>query len=183
MSGTAESRHECVDPSGTTEEWREIPGEWGYLVSSLGRIKSCHKPGPGAEGRETYRVLSPSTTSRGYVVVSLKGKQRRVNRLVLAAFIGEPPTNLHQAAHWDGDPSNNRLDNLRWATPKENAEDRIRHGTWAHGERVNTCKLTREQVDEIRRRLVSDTRKDLSVEFGVAWSTINCIAKGRSWQA
>jgi hypothetical protein len=33
-----------------------------------------------------------------------------------------------QCRHLDGNPSNNRPDNLRWGTAKENAADMIRHG-------------------------------------------------------
>jgi hypothetical protein len=52
-----------------------------------------------------------------------------VHRLVLLAFRGEPPTPHHECAHWNGDPSDNSIGNLRWATKVENHADRWRHGT------------------------------------------------------
>jgi hypothetical protein len=57
-----------------------------------------------------------------------------VHHLVLEAFVGPRPAG-HEAAHGDGDKTNNALANLRWATPKENAADRYRHGTVLFGTR------------------------------------------------
>ncbi|WP_208609489.1 HNH endonuclease signature motif containing protein [Streptomyces atriruber] len=49
--------------------------------------------------------------------------------LVCVAFHGPRPTASHQVAHGDGDPTNNRPCNLRWATPAENSAGAVRHGT------------------------------------------------------
>lgn len=52
----------------------------------------------------------------------------RVHRLVLEAFIGPCPDGM-VGCHTDGDPLNNRLDNLRWDTPSNNNRDKRAHGT------------------------------------------------------
>jgi hypothetical protein len=62
------------------------------------------------------------------VKLSRSGKvaNQYVHRLVLAAFVGPcPPGN--DACHGDGDPTNNRLTNLRWDTHRENMRDMVRH--------------------------------------------------------
>ena len=43
---------------------------------------------------------------------------RSVAKLVLLTFVGKPPKNAKQAKHLDGDPTNNRLDNLEWDVDK-----------------------------------------------------------------
>jgi hypothetical protein len=50
--------------------------------------------------------------------------------------------------HLDGNPINNRLENLRWGTHKENKADAIKHGT-AHDIGMESSKRT----PELRRQL------------------------------
>ena len=87
---------------------------WGYL-----------KP-----RRYRGRVLKQATNTYGYKCVKLgwhSGKEE-VHRLISLAFIGERPSG-RECAHWDGDPANNFLSNLRYATKSENYQDSVRHGT------------------------------------------------------
>jgi hypothetical protein len=92
---------------------------------------------------------------RGYHYVSLRngGGSRRtyaVHRLVLEAFIGPCPIGC-QAAHDNGDPDDNRLDNLRWSSAKENIADRTRHGRTVRGEAQKSAKLDRYVVKTIKK--------------------------------
>lgn len=59
--------------------------------------------------------------NNGYKYVRLSGSTHTVHSLVAKAFLGERPDGYH-IHHKDGDPSNNRLDNLEYLTPKEHAE-------------------------------------------------------------
>lgn len=52
-----------------------------------------------------------------------------VHRLVLEAFVGPCPPGMECRHFPDRDPTNNRLDNLSWATRKQNMEDKASHGT------------------------------------------------------
>lgn len=47
---------------------------------------------------------------------------------ILWAFEGPPPGDRPYVCHRDGNPDNNRLDNLYYGTSAENARDRTRHG-------------------------------------------------------
>ena len=100
-------------------EWREIDGAPGYLVSDDGRVRSPWKE----------RALHAD--AKGYMRVSIpihgKWKWRPVHVLLMEAFVGPRP-NKKYVCHWDGVPSNNRLENLRWGTTSENYADMVRHG-------------------------------------------------------
>jgi hypothetical protein len=124
-----------------TETWKPIPGYEGvYEVSDLGRVRSM--PRRLSDGRMWKgRVLRPTPQPSGHlhVTLSLAGEPSNVlvHRLVLAAFIGPCPVRM-EGCHADGDPSNNRLANLRWDTKPANAEDSIAHGTH-HQARKTHC--------------------------------------------
>lgn len=84
--------------------------------------------------------MHAGTLKSGYQVVSMvssdgERKNRRLNRIVCETFRGPPPSPRHQAAHDDGDKTHNHIGNLFWKTPKENAADKVRHGTALIGDR------------------------------------------------
>jgi hypothetical protein len=69
-------------------------------------------------------------------------------------FRGPCPPGM-EACHNNGDPTDNRLCNLRWDTHANNEADKIRHGTYfirarLKGERNGNSKLTEEEVRLIR---------------------------------
>lgn len=116
----------------TSEEWRPIPGYEGiYEASSLGNVRSLARL-DGRGRRIRARHLSQWTHPSGHRIVKLSknGEYRlgKVHRLILLAFIGPPP-DKHEALHGDGDPGNNRIENLTWGTRSQNQYDRVRHGT------------------------------------------------------
>lgn len=104
-------------------EWRPIPGwEDRYEVSNDGRIRSVtitSRRGDTRQGRER----AACTAAIGYLMVPLyrDGKQvpMLVHRAVALAFIGPPPYPKAQVDHVDGDRTNNRDTNLRWASAAE----------------------------------------------------------------
>lgn len=66
-------------------------------------------------------------TAMGYKGINdciLEGKIYYVHRLLADAFL-ENPDNKKEVDHIDGNPKNNNLDNLRWATHKENLNNSV----------------------------------------------------------
>lgn len=173
------------------EIWKPIPLSPGYEASSLGRVRSVDRYDHGARGGASRflkgRILSPGKQKGGYLVVNVTRpsgrKVQRVHRLVAEAFLGDPPTPLHEVAHKDGDPSNNRVKNLRWATRSENHADKHEHGTALVGELAPNSKLTNSQVSEIRKRLKSGTtQKEIAGQYGVHRATITKISLGQRYK-
>jgi hypothetical protein len=99
------------------EEWRDIPGFNGnYQVSDLGRVRSLLAFRPQTGWYSKITIKKPSNGKR-YAQLPIEGKTFLVHRLVLLVFVGE--SKLH-CNHKDGNPRNNRLDNLEYCTPSEN---------------------------------------------------------------
>lgn len=117
------------------EVWKEIDGFDGkYSVSDLGRVRSNDRIVHSTSG-QIYgvkgKILKCSPGNHGYRVASLwkDGKHHRqlVHRLVLEAFVGECPDGM-ECCHNNGNPLDNRVENLRWGTSSDNTQDIIRHG-------------------------------------------------------
>ena len=156
----------------TKIEWCDIPGYPGYKVTAGGLIA-------GPKG-----ILKPICSRDGYAhVFAYDGgasRKLRVHHAVLFAFVG-PPAEGQETRHLDGDPHNNRLDNLAWGTRRENAADKQRHGRLPAGERSGTHKLTAADVIKIRRLHGALSLRQLATRFGVSHTAIRRAALGISW--
>ena len=111
------------------EVWKLVPEYDGkYEVSDQGRVRSFQRYPQG-------RILRPGRMPSGHLSVALgRGNSQCVHKLVLLAFVGATPAK-HECRHLNGDPADNRLENLCWGTRSENINDAVRHGTWMTPER------------------------------------------------
>lgn len=69
-----------------------------------------------------HRWTFGSKDANGYCVISIGGKSYKAHRLICEAF-HDNPENKPTVDHIDRNRSNNRADNLRWATAKEQREN------------------------------------------------------------
>lgn len=175
-----------MDTQDFQETWAAVPCCPAYEVSDLGKVRRI----AGTRGCRDGRAIKTRIDRGGYERVALslgaRGKWRHthVHVLVAEAFLGPKPGPDFEVAHGDGIRSNNRLQNIRWATPKENAQDRAEHGLWnpAKGSVHWRAKLTEGDVLEIRAALADGEKpSDLADRFGVSRPTLSDIAKGRTW--
>ena len=115
------------------EKWKTINGYEGlYEVSTYGRIKSLGRWKLNHNKLQYIeeRIKQPRIDPQGYLMVDLyknnKSKTTRVHRAVAEAFI-ENQFNKSTVNHIDGDKRNNHVDNLEWATPREQNEHFYAH--------------------------------------------------------
>ena len=108
------------------EIWKDIKGYEGlYKISNLGRVKSLSRYMKNRKCEEIIKI--PSITNKGYYRLPLckygEIKYFHIHRLVAEAFIPNPE-NKPTVDHINRDKLNNCLDNLRWATYKEQRANR-----------------------------------------------------------
>lgn len=124
-------------------------------------------------------------TKAGYGRVYYEGRDWRAHRLSLTLHVGPAPSEKHYAAHEPvicHNPSCVNPKHLRWALPKENAQDREKDGTKRLGEDVATSKLSEADVIEIKRRLrKGDSLSEISKCYPVTTVNISAIKTGKSW--
>lgn len=167
-----------------TERVEPIPGHPGYFAGSGGTIYSAWKRrGPLAEIGDDLKPLKTTIAPDGRAQVSPQRKTHRVARLVLQAFVGPCPPGMEACHFPDRDPTNNRIENLRWDTAAENYADRVVHGTSNGGERNTFAVLGEDEVRSIRRRFAAGAdARELAAEYGVSRSNVYMITGRKTWK-
>ena len=165
------------------EIWKDIPGYEGqYQASNLGNIRSVDRKVRGIchfTGKEFYRTVKGRVLRPGRfchaghlsVVLGHGATGSPVHQLIMLTFVGPPPEGT-EILHSNGDPTDNRLENLRYGTRTENILD-VYHqgGVWR--------KLSTDDVEAIRFGLYCGYKgRELAAIYNVSESTISKIKTG-----
>lgn len=185
----------CMTSHDSTTEESDLPVRYaeiarfpGYRFCSDGSVWSKRKPGAislPSVLRDDWRPMRSWPDRLGYLIITLRqnGVRARtgVHLLVLEAFKGARPAGM-DGCHNNGNPSDARLSNLRWDTPKNNSADSIAHGTTARGSKNGWSKLTESQVLEIRGLAAARIRYEvIAARYGISKHNVGCIKSRRSW--
>lgn len=173
--------------SDAPERWAEVAGYPGYRVSTLGRVQSSRKRGPGDVLSDRLRLIKPRPTPSGHLIIDLHRGDAAVgvavHRLVLIAFVGTPEEG-QCARHLNGVKTDNRLDNLRWGTGKEVAADAMFRRA-EKGTRPSNAKLTNELVRAIKlsaQTMGKGRGTTLAKQYGISKSLVSQILSGKRWR-
>ena len=131
------------------EVWKDIDDYEGlYQVSNLGRIKRIYP---------YEHLISNSKNSKGYYTVGLTKnnirKNKMVHRLVAKAFILNPD-NKKEVDHININRTDNRVENLKWVTHKENCNNPISKINYSNTRKGKTVYVyTNEQRKAVSERM------------------------------
>lgn len=92
------------------EQWKSAYCSTNYEVSNLGRIRN----------KRTKIILNGYKNKSGYIIVSLDNVNYSLHRLILQSWSPQRDFENLVVDHINGIRSDNRLENLRWATEEEN---------------------------------------------------------------
>jgi hypothetical protein len=174
------------------EVWKDLIEFGGvYQVSDLGRIKSLARYSNSKAKRYIKeKMLKQSLNNRGkgyYYVCLADLKNHYVHRLVAKAFI-KNEFNKPCINHIDGEPQNNRVENLEWCTHKENIQHAIQMGLTTFkedvykGENNPKAKLKKHDIIEIRSFPRTFTNVFIGKLYKVSDKTISAIRLRRYWK-
>lgn len=112
------------------EIWKPVFSRPGIMASNLGRIKLPDRIGQMPNGgtrkynpKPTYGITTKANKTARHLykgIYTWHYGNMKIHRLVCEAFHGLPPNKKSVVIHKDDNALNNRADNLRWGTQKEN---------------------------------------------------------------
>jgi hypothetical protein len=129
--------------------------------------------------RVNARFITPKTNRDGYIKyrAALNGKHVRysAHRLVAMAFIPNPNSS-ETINHINGIKSDNRVDNLEWATRAENIIHAVKTNLFK-------TKITEFDVKNIRHLVFNGfySQRKLAPIYGVTQSLISTIVSKKRW--
>lgn len=168
------------------EEWKEIEfdekisEEEKFKISNYGRILNC---------KTDEEFLIKKYSINGYQTLRLKKKDgkrtsRYIHKLIAEHFLEK--NNGVCVIHLNYDKTDNRIENLKWATKREKELHQFNNPNWEEVIRKrnkNIGKLTPGRVRIIKRQLKNKNNRITMIakRFGVSDMQIHRIKTGENW--
>lgn len=157
------------------EEWKDINGyEERYQISNTGKVMN----------KQNGNILSPCNNGNSYMSVQLgRGKRFYIHRLVGQHFLSNT-NDYKEMNHINGNRQDNNINNLEWCTRQENIDHKKITGTQLYGSKIYKALLNESQVLIIKRLLLMNKYKQVSIAkvFNVSTKCISDIKLGYTWK-
>ena len=158
---------------------KPIEGYPDFFITNDGEVFSKAK-GKGLIKRKY------SLARDGYKRIKLThgGSTLRLHREVLKAFSRKPKEG-ELCRHLDGNPQNNNISNLKWGTPKENAQDCLKHQRNPFqllvGEDSPVSKFSDDVIAEIRTcHEVGFSYREIIEAYGISKAHVSYIVNNKT---
>lgn len=168
------------------EKWKDVIFDEGisekekFKISNYGRVINC-------KGEEEYLVKE--SYINGYQNLRLLQKHngkmtsRYVHKLVAQHFLDQGDGIY--VIHLDYDKTNNRVDNLKWATKRQKEVHQFTHPQFKNNPRRTYSKLSEAKVKLIKRKINDPNRrtrlKMIARQFGISEMQLYRIKTGENW--
>lgn len=169
------------------EKWKKIEFDEkiaeneNFKISNFGRIINC-------KGNEEFLVKE--TFTNGYQILHLRQKRngkstgRYVHKLVAQHFLKQ--NDGIYVIHINYDKTDNRIENLKWATKREKELHQFSNPNWVKVRKNNiikNSKLNEGRVKIIKRQLTNKNNRIsmIAKRFGVSDTQIHRIKRGENW--
>ena len=139
------------------EVWKTTPNDEYLEVSSHGQARRKQRPLIYKDGRKGFLpagYLRGSLMNTGYITISSGNKKYLLHRLIAETFLGTPTTvfSYQTVNHKNGIKIDNRIENLEWATYKQNNDHARNTGlSKQHGNNTNLTKFSEQLVAAMKR--------------------------------
>jgi hypothetical protein len=167
-------KYEKCDPP---EDCKELDWLKDYLITKDGKIYSNF----------TERYLTLLNEDQKCYKVEANGKRYRVHILVASAYLKKPSEEHVNVVHIDGDPYNNNVKNLKWATAKETVEISIKNNPDRYKKLSKKIACLDKDTQEIIKvyESLSEAAKQTKIDkgnIGKACKDINKNSGGFKWK-
>jgi hypothetical protein len=150
----------------------------GFDLKGAGQGEAIEFADIAARSTAHHCIIWPYAKGARYGRVGKKDAHRYVCEIAH----GPAPSSEHEAAHRCGVTLCVNGSHVRWATRKENAKDKLLHGTHLKGSAVPVSKFTEDQVREVRRRIAAGERQaSIAKDMNMSPMNVSSIKLGKIW--
>lgn len=177
------------------EIWKPILGYVGlYEVSNLGNVRSishsvASSVSPSGERKTTGKILQQFTSTNGYykgvhLCKDNKVKTIHIHRIVAEVFC-DNPNNYNCVDHINGNSFDNRAENLRWCSNKQNSNNPVTKKRMSDSKRglYGVCHNRHKRIAQfdLDGNLIKiwDYVKQVEDTIGISRNNISACANGK----
>jgi len=161
------------------ESIKDIPGfEGRYAITKNGDVWSYPKRQNGYKGFWKKNQITTNNRKRikprSHFTIGLGRKTYQVHRLVALTYLPNPK-NLPSINHVDGNPLNNRVNNLEWVSHSENMRHAIKNGLF--NPLSGKQQLNRSKIGRVTGPKNGKVNRKFSIEEARNIQLINIVGK------